>query len=322
MAGRQLPVPRLEREPRLARISGTDRPEVASLHAGQSAAAAAAPRIVHRSAARNPVAQKINREIVVLLGWGRAILLQFSHPLIAAGLLDHSSFQTDIRGYTARAWRTVGAMLALTFGSEEEAVAAADGINRIHDRVSGTLRDAAGIFPAGTRYSARDPELLRWVHATLVDSLPLAYELFAGPLTAEEKDQYCAEAATVAPLLGIPEGYLPTTVSEHQRYMTDMYSSGEIQVTDMARRLAGGLLTPPLSPITVPAFSIIRLTSIGLLPDPIRDAYGFPWNPRKQRSLVRLSKTLRVVHPWLPRMVREWRAARRQPAHGRTTHHS
>ena len=250
--------------------------------------------------------------MLVLLGWGRAILLQFAHPLIAAGLLDHSSFQTDVRGYAARAWRTVGAMLALTFGSEEQAHAAAAAINRIHDRVNGTLRDPAGVFGAGTRYSARDPELLRWVHATLVDSLPLAYELFVGPLTAEEKDRYCAEAATIAPLLGIPDAFLPTTVADHQRYMSDMYASGEIQVTDMARKLAGGLLTPPLSPITTPAFAIIRLTSIGLLPDPIRSAYGFGWSPRKDRSLARLSRTLRRVHPWLPRSTREWPAARRQ----------
>ena len=119
------------------------------------------------------VAWKINREIAVLLGWGRAILLQFAHPMVAAGVADYSRFQTDLRGYATRSRRTIGAMLALTFGSDEEARAAASRINAIHDRVNGTLSAAAGGRPSGTPYSARDPELLCWVHATLVDSLPL-----------------------------------------------------------------------------------------------------------------------------------------------------
>ena len=39
------------------------------------------------------VAWKVHRERVLLLGWGRAILLQFAHPLVAAGVADHSAFR-------------------------------------------------------------------------------------------------------------------------------------------------------------------------------------------------------------------------------------
>ena len=248
----------------------------------------------------------------MLLGWGRAILLQFAHPLVAAGLTDHSSFQTHLCGYAARARRTVGAMLALTFGSEEEALAVASGINAIHNRVNGTLREPSGAFPAGTPYSARDPELLRWVHATLVDSVPLAYELLVGPLSREEKDRYCAEAATIAPLLGIPDGLLPTSLSEHESYMERMLSNGQIEVTGNARKLAEGLLTPPLGRITAPLFSIIRLTAVGLLPSDIRQAYGFDWDSRRDAELRRRVTAVRSVRRCLPRMLREWPVARRQ----------
>lgn len=92
--------------------------------------------------------------------------------------------------------------------------AIASQMNAIHNRIRGTLREAAGVFPAGTPYSARDPELLRWVYATMVDLSPLAYELFVGPLTRQEKDRYCAEAAMIAPLLGIPDGLLPCSLAE------------------------------------------------------------------------------------------------------------
>ena len=59
-------------------------------------------------------------------------------------------------------------MLRLSFGTERDAQVAFDRINAIHNRVHGHLPEAAGVFPAGTPYSAHDPALLTWVHATLV----------------------------------------------------------------------------------------------------------------------------------------------------------
>ena len=38
------------------------------------------------------VAERINGERLVVLGWGIAILLQVAHPLVAAGVAEHSSF--------------------------------------------------------------------------------------------------------------------------------------------------------------------------------------------------------------------------------------
>src|SRR5262245_15266928 len=125
-----------------------------------------------------PVARKINREAVVLLGWGRAILLQLAHPLVAAGVGDYSGFRSGARGFVRRVRGTVGGMLDLTFGTADEAQRIIDRINSIHDRVNGRLPAAVGIFPAGTPYSARDPKLLLWVHATLIDSMTVAYETF------------------------------------------------------------------------------------------------------------------------------------------------
>ena len=150
------------------------------------------------------VARRVNGEAVVLLGWGRAILLQLAHPLVAAGVAEHSGFGGGPLNYVRRTHRTVGAMLALTFGSPEEMRDRANRINAIHRRVHGVLREPTRHFAVGTPYSATDPDLLRWVHATIVESQLRAYELFVGPLTDDERDQYCAEAAEVAPLLSIP----------------------------------------------------------------------------------------------------------------------
>ena len=72
-------------------------------------------------------------------------------------------------------------MLRLCFGAEPEAQAVVARINAIHERVHGHLPETAGIFPAGTSYSAHDPALLAWVHATLLDMNLRVYERFVEP---------------------------------------------------------------------------------------------------------------------------------------------
>lgn len=263
------------------------------------------------------VAQKINAEVVTLLGWGPAILMQFAHPLVAAGVADHSIFAAHPEQRWGRLRQTVAAMLALTFGTEDEAGRAAGGINAIHDRVHGALPEAVGPFPAGTPYSAHDPALLRWVHATMLHMLPRSYELFVGPLSAAEKDRYCLEASAVAPLLGIPDGYLPTTRVELYRYLDDVLASGQIAVGRQARRLAHEILHPifprPARPFLLP---LVQLPTVGLLPPPIRARYGFPWDARRGRALRLLAALIRTALPLTPALLRHFPAARRASPSG------
>ncbi len=263
---------------------------------------------------RKLVARKINRESVVLLGWGRAILCQLAHPLVATALADHSQFRQAPRAYLQRARGTVESMLALTFGTEAEVQAAAARIREIHSRVNGSLPKAAGVFPAGTRYSANDPDLLQWVYATLLDSLPLAYERLVGPLEEGEWDRYCREAAETAPLLELPASLVPQDTQALAKYMEGMLSGGEIVVTDTARELAEAFLSPPIG-LAAPFYRLARVITIGLLPSSIREGYGFRWGPREERSFARALRVVRGARAILPRIAREWPAARRIP-HG------
>ena len=158
----------------------------------------------------NSVAQKINREVAaLLLGWGRAILLQLAHPLVAAGVADHSSFSAAPGTRLHRLRKTLEAMIALSFGTPEEVERAAAGVNLIHDRVHGQLHDTTSRFSQGTPYSAHDPDLLAWVHITLVDSFLITYELYVGPRSAEQKDQYCAQASSIGPCWVFPRDICP-----------------------------------------------------------------------------------------------------------------
>jgi len=260
------------------------------------------------------VSWKINREIIVVAGWGRAILLQLAHPLVAAGVDEHSHFRGGVSSGFARLWSTVGAMLTLTFGAEDDAITAAARINVIHDRVFGQLPSRAGLFAPGTRYSAHDADLLRWVHATLLDSLPRTYELLVGPLAPEEREQYCAEARVMGPLLDIPDALLPATTADLEAYVAEMLDSGRLVVTPGSMALARAVLFPPRWRLLWPLFRPMQLITIGLLPARIREAYGFHWTARDARALQRWVTALRWLHWLTPRLLREWPSSRGRQA--------
>ena len=257
------------------------------------------------------ISRRVNREGVVVLGWGRAILLQLAHPLVAAGVGAHSGFDAGAAAYVRRMRRTIGAMLSLTFGTEAEVRETAGRINAIHRRVHGRLDCAVGAYPAGTPYDATDPALLAWVHATLVDSQLRTYALFVGPLVPDDEDRYCAEAAQVGPLLGVPPGGLPDTKDRLDRYLNRMQRGDRLAVGACARRLAGALLAPPGRRWAAPALWFGRLTTVGLLPALLRDAYGFRWRPKDVRRLRSAAAVLRAARRVTPPVRREWPAARK-----------
>jgi uncharacterized protein (DUF2236 family) len=246
------------------------------------------------------ISWKINREVIVVAGWGRAILLQLAHPAVAAGVHHHSSFRGSLLSSFRRFHSTVGAMLALTFGDTEQVIDTAAGINAIHDRVR------------GESYSAHDPDLQRWVHATLLDSIPRTYEQLVGPLTTDERDRYCVEAAIMEPLLGMPAGWLPRDSAGVDTYMRGMLSGGSLVVTDGSRALARSVLFPPRWRVLWPVFRGLQVLTIGSLPPAIREAYGFEWRAKEERSFARWTMALRASLRLLPRFAREWPMARRR----------
>ena len=56
---------------------------------------------------------RVNREAVLLAGGGRALLLQVAHPSVAAGVAQHSDYDTDPYG---RLFRTLDLVTKITFG--------------------------------------------------------------------------------------------------------------------------------------------------------------------------------------------------------------
>jgi uncharacterized protein (DUF2236 family) len=258
------------------------------------------------------IARRIHRERLALLGWGRAIAMQFAHPLVAAGVGDHSSFKSGRIARFKRLHGTVRAMLSLTFGDEPAAFRTAQDINKIHDRVHGILKVDAGRFPAGTPYSAHDPVLLHWVLMTLLDSIPLAYTRMIGPLSTDEEDRYCQESARLGRWLGIPEDMLPQSMEEVRTEVRRVMASGDLFVTDTARDLLGDVLYPPFQLAYWPAARMTRMTAIGLLDPRLREQYRLTWTERDERAFERWASRLRGLRSIAPDWIRYWPEEQRQ----------
>lgn len=259
------------------------------------------------------VARRLNRERIVLLGWPRAILLQLAHPLVAAGVVEHSAFRGGALAAVARLRHTARAMLSLTFGDERRREAALSHIHRIHKRVHGTLERPAGVYPAGSPYTARDPALLLWVHATLLESIAGIYQRTVRPLTPADLDAFCAESAPTLVALGGDAAAAPRTWSALGDYLERMHRSGALAVSDAARELARAILSPRMAGVPVPGGGAHRLITIGLLPEPIREAYGFGWDAARARRLDRLFRVLRGARRLTPDVLATWADSRRYP---------
>lgn len=251
---------------------------------------------------RESVARRTNREAFLLLGGTAALLLQIAHPLVAAGVAEHSDFRRDHLG---RLLRTLNTTLAIVFGTTPQARAGLRRIDHRHMTVRGTTDH-------GHRYDARDPALVVWVQVTLVLTSLRLYELVRGPLGDAERESYWAEARSVAVELGATKVALPATYDALIRYERHMLAS-EVIPDATAVGLARAVIRP-FGWIPKPLYWPIDAFTAGLLPPSIRLAFGLPWHVRERLWFRFVICALRLGLPLVPPLIRLVPQARRYEA--------
>jgi uncharacterized protein (DUF2236 family) len=259
---------------------------------------------------------RVNREGVLLLGGGRALILQVAHPLVAAGVAQHSNYREDPWG---RLLRTLDLTTRIVFGDSETSGEASERLLRLHARVRGVTREPGGRFPAGTPYAAIDPDLLMWVHATLVDTSLLVYDHYVRPLSIAERRRYYDEQMTLCEAYGVPRERQPPTYAAFNEYVAEALESDVIAVTDTLRAVVDATLRPPLPFPVRPLVEAMNLATVGMLPGRLRDELGLPWGPNRARILAASRSLLRRTLPLLPGMLRQFPRARRAAAATRLT---
>ncbi len=173
---------------------------------------------------------------VALVGGLRSLLIQSLHPLAMAGVANHSDYQ---RKPIARLRGTASYVAATTFGSTAQAHTAAARVRKVHQKVRGIDR------VTGKPYSADDPEIALWVHCVEWHSFLAGYREYSRErITDAEQDQYIAEGARVAALLGVPDEIVPKSVAEMRAYFARVRP--ELCLTEAARDAIDFVLSPPL----------------------------------------------------------------------------
>lgn len=244
---------------------------------------------------RDSVTWRINQEPALLLGGGRALLMQLAHPSVAAGVAEHSDFR---RRPLHRLVRTLELTLALTFGTREQAMAAARQINGVHQRIR------------GPGYSATDTRLLLWVHATLIDSALVAYGAFVRPPAPAERETYYQEAKLIGGLLGVPNAAYPPTLRDFERYFEGVVRGDELRVDDRARELAAAVLRPELGMVPGPVYLPLVALTAGLLPERLRREYGLRWGAWERFMFAGFRRALPPLLRVMPAPLRQLPPAR------------
>jgi uncharacterized protein (DUF2236 family) len=253
------------------------------------------------------VTWRVNREGSILIGGGAAAVLQVAHPLVAAGVGEHSRYDVDPWG---RLVRTLEITTKMTFGSTAEAHEGARAIRMAHKRVHGELPWDAGRFPAGTPYDANDPELQMWVHATLVATSLTVYTHWIGDLSIAEQRRFYDEQKSIGELFGVPRDMQPARLAEFWSYYNAMLDSDDIAVTPVTRDVARSVMRPALPLGGRPLVDALNLGTVWLLPPRLRADLDLAWGPNRERLLDASRVLVRRALPLLPRIAREFPAAR------------
>lgn len=230
------------------------------------------------------------RRPVFLLGGMRALLYQLAEPRVAAGVADHSDFAHRM---LPRLQHTLDVVMAVGLGTEAEGRAALEKMEAVHAPVRGTT-------PEGVAYDAADPELRRWVLATLVDTVIEVEARWVGEWDHATRCRYYAETLRVNAAFGAAEP--PNDLDDFRTWMDDTVD--RMEITPTARELARHVLHPPLGWLGRRAAAVLRPVTADLLHPQLRAAYRLPLPPRSQARVARAQAISRRVLPRLPRVVR------------------
>ena len=246
------------------------------------------------------VCWKVHGDFTSMLAGGIcALLLQALHPLVLAGVWDHSNFRADMLG---RLRRTGQFISGTTYAAQADVDWLIDKVRSIHLQVSGQAAD-------GRAYAASDPALLTWVHVAEVSSFLAAHLRYRNPLLSEtDQDRYYAETAVVAERLGAE--HVPRSGAAVAAYLEAMQA--QLRCDQRTREILRVLLAEPAPSLLTRPFGVLMMRAgMDLLPDWARAQYDMPHAPLRRQLVRRAVACIAPVLRWAVRDAAVHRAHRR-----------
>jgi uncharacterized protein (DUF2236 family) len=240
----------------------------------------------------NSMMWKVNKEITVLFGGARALLMHAAHPLIAAGARQTSFYQRDP---WKRLIRTLSLQNSVTFGTKEEADESAHRINKLHEVINGDDEITGGY------YDALDHEQLLWVHACLQISSIYFYEKTVRKLSEDEKNQYHRENSIAAKMVLVDDKLMPKTHEGLKQWIIEKSKEKDYLVlTDVAEDVAEIINGGPVPRHIKPIWPFIAFTAFNTLPKEFKNIYGIKETKFKKLLLNFNLYILKLSRPLLP----------------------
>ena len=235
---------------------------------------------------------KVNKEITVLFGGARALLMHAAHPLIAAGARQTSFYQRDP---WKRLIRTLSLQNSVTFGSKNEADESAHRINKLHEVIKGNDEITGDV------YDALDHEQILWVHACLQISSIYFYEKTVKKLSVEEKNKYHKENMVAAGLVLIDIDEMPQTHEELKEWVVNKSKIKNYLIyTDVAKDVQEIIAGGPVPRHIKPIWPFISFTAFNTLPKEFKELYGVNESKIKDVILKFNLNFLKFTRPFLP----------------------
>lgn len=236
----------------------------------------------------------------------QAFVLQVSHPIIDAGVGEHSVYKTDPWG---RARRSTQLLWPIVYARPEKAIDMGVKLYDLH-------RSIKGVDKQGNTYFALNPEAYSWVHITGYDATIRMHELMGRSPTAEQRAAMFKEWRQLGMLMGIRDQDLPANESEYWEYFHGMIKD-KLEMTDVAKDLLAPshYLEIPKPPVDwLPEFAwkmiravlgrFMRFILKATLPDQYREKFAIPWTRNDQRLFKAWCRFYRVMHALTPKTLR------------------
>ena len=252
------------------------------------------------------MARRVHGERSVGLLYGqRALLIGALEPLTYTGTMQSSN--AGDHPFTRLA-RTAKIQETVFLGTKAEADKALAAVHRLHERVRGSLAEAAGVHPAGAAYSAFDPELMLWTLAVIADSGRAMYEAMAGPLDEGEQEALWQDYVRFGELFGLPRSEVPGSYREFRAWFEAKLASPQMHATPHALEMA------PLVAFRQPVPRHARLNLEtqnliikGTLPPRVRETFGIRWTTAHERAFRSVTAAHRHARHAMPRPLRRGR---------------
>ena len=232
--------------------------------------------------------------------------MQNMHPQLGAAVQQHSIFFLE---RMPRLFRSVYPIGGVVFDGDRAPTTGAE-VRDYHIGIK-------GVDDQGRRYSALNPEVFYWAHATFFKSTLLAAEWLGGGLTEAQKRQLFDEHVTWYRMYGMSMRPVPKSWEDFEQYWDHMCRN--VLENNWAAREVLDLSTMPKHPsldwmpdwlwrLNVAGMQrFFDFTTVGLFDPPVRELMGYTWSPRQERlhrlfgaavyQVTRLLPARMLMHP-------------------------